>query len=139
MNLISEEVIRALEERLGDWRGRLPGNYNQPLMDDPRFGRALLFYLLLTENGEALPAQVSPEAIFWSRYYWFKRFLHTYETCVKKNAGMEQQAFQILEYPWPPCEPDWADLETVDRAAVEAAARDLSAASGMPDGLGGCP
>jgi len=139
MNLIPEEVIQAAQERSANWRERLPGKYNGALMEDPRFGRALLVYLFLTESADVLPAETPPVAIFWSRYYWFKRFLHTYHGRGEGNVGMEQQAFQILEYPWPPCEPDWADLEAVDLAATEAAARDLRSPSVAPAKFGDYP
>jgi hypothetical protein len=56
------------------------------------------------------------ESIFWSRYYWFKRFVLLRSRGAGLDAGLEQQAVQLLEHPFPVCAPDWSNMEIVDRA-----------------------
>jgi hypothetical protein len=86
--------------------------------------------VLLTEQSESFSDQYDPESIFWSRYYWFLRFVHVVQGRQGADAGLEQQAFQILEHPWPDCEPDWNNLEAVERSAKEAATADRRSPTG---------
>jgi hypothetical protein len=72
--------------------------------------------VLLTEHGEKFLDHASPENVFWSRYYWFCYFLQLARANGLSDGGMEQQALQILEYPWPSCEPDWTELPGVESA-----------------------
>jgi hypothetical protein len=117
MRLVPEDVLAAKIHAFDALRSRLVGRYDLTLLDDPQAGRFLKYYLLLTEAPELLVDQaISPEDLFWSRYYWFLRFARLRQTTTGYDAGLEQQAFQILEYPWPECEPDWSLLELVESA-----------------------
>jgi hypothetical protein len=89
------------------------------LLDDPLAGRALKFYVLLTEMPDLTVALgLSPEQLFWSRYYWFLRFTKLREASVGRDVGLEQQAFQILEYPHPDCSPDWTVIGEIETAVT---------------------
>ena len=124
MDLIPAEILMGKEADFDARRDRLPGHYNVALLDDPLGGQALKFYLLLTEMPELLADQrLSAEQRFWSRYYWFLRYVKVREAAAGPDAGLEQQAFQILEPPPPGCCPDWSMVEQV-QAAV---ARDVAA------------
>jgi hypothetical protein len=126
MDLILADAILAAEKRLEGWIPQQEA-YCQDLITDSRFSGNLRAYLLLTEHPEAFSDRYDPESIFWSRYYWFLRLIRVFQECEGADAGMEQQAFQILEHPWPNCDPDWSHLKLVERAATEAAVTDLQA------------
>lgn len=57
-------------------------------------------YALFLENYEQRirsMGKYSLEDILYERYYWFTKFLVRYEALYGKDAGMEQQQFQIIE------------------------------------------
>jgi hypothetical protein len=68
--------------------------------DDESFGNAFKFYLLF-ENWPSLLAgngfAIGNELIFYNRYYWFCCFLKLYKAKHRYDAGLEQQAFRLLE------------------------------------------
>jgi len=119
VRLLSAAILGSRERDFGTRSGRLPGHYDLPLLDDPVAGQTLKFYLLLTEM-PALVAdlKLSAEDLFWNRYYWFLRYARLRQAATGPDAGLEQQAFQMLEHPYPPCSPDWALLDEIE-AAVE--------------------
>lgn len=91
------------------------------VLADPVAARALRVFLVLTDFAEQfLQSGWSPECIFWSRYYWFRRFADRRIKQIGADAGLEQQAFKILEQPFPMCSPDWSQLASVERKAVVA-------------------
>jgi hypothetical protein len=112
VNLVSADVL-ARAEATG-WTSE----YNRSMLDDPVAGPSLRYYLLLTEKPEVAASRgYSPEEIFWSRYFWFQCFARLWQTGHGPDAGIEHQAFQILEYPQPTCCPDWSHLEEVEAGA----------------------
>jgi hypothetical protein len=114
MRLVTEDVLTSAGPDLDPLRPTL-GHYDLALLGDPRVGQALRSYLLLTERPECFTSRGwSPEEVFWSRYYWFLRFSKLRTTSSGPDAGLEQQAFQILEHPHPSCLPDWSELERVE-------------------------
>jgi len=68
----------------------------------------------------------SAEEVFWSRYFWFCLYVKIRLVTDGFDAGLEQQAFQLLEHPFPDCEPDWWQLEIVDTLAEQVASTWLS-------------
>ena len=62
------------------------------------------------------------EEIFWSRYFWFWLFKEIRVAIDGPDAGLEQQAYQLLEDPFPECEPDWSQVESVEALAHQEAA-----------------
>lgn len=88
-------------------------------LDNPKLQPSLRIFLTLTEFAEKfLEAGWSAESIFWSRYYWFRRFVVRQAEARGSDSGLEQQAFKILEQPFPACSPDWSVLESVEQHAV---------------------
>lgn len=85
----------------------------------PELRRALECYLVLSDFAEVFLDSFSPEEVFWSRYFWFIRYGLSAERRFGPDAGIEQQAFQILEAPYPRCDPDWEQLEKVEQRARE--------------------
>jgi len=62
-----------------------------------------------------------PEELFWSRYFWYKLFALLEARHSGADAGLEQQAFRLLEHPEPHCHPDWSVGEEVEQRVVAAA------------------
>ncbi len=57
-------------------------------------------YLYLTYYQDNVVEQlqiVSKEILFYSRYYWFNKFMKMYFSQYGYDSGIEQQAFEILE------------------------------------------
>lgn len=77
----------------------------------------------LTEHSALfVSAGFTPSEVFASRYYWFMRLLFLREHRHGYDAGLEQQAFKLLEHPAPPCDPDWPALEQLaEQARIDAA------------------
>lgn len=83
--------------------------------------RAGAMFDRITESIQDLVASGwSAEEVFWSRYFWFSAVVASSHALDGYDAGLQQQAFQILEAPFPDCEPDLARLPIVDLAAKEA-------------------
>lgn len=131
MKLVPEETLAVREHAFDAARSRLSNSLDQTLLDDPVSGRCLKFYLLLTELPDLLGADGIPnEQMFWSRYYWHVRYATLSHAVSGPDPGLDQQSFQILEYPHPPCAPDWNDLESVHRAAERDAEHQLQVVLG---------
>jgi hypothetical protein len=91
---------------------------HQAALSEPRSRHALCAFLTLTQSPQRfVQAGWSAESIFWSRYFWFRRFLAIRGSVIGADAGLEQQEFKILENPFPPCAPDWSMLSEVQREA----------------------
>ena len=80
---------------------------------DPDCGPPLRVYLALTN--EVIGQDLSSQDRLYNRYYWFNRYVAAYDTKFGYDAGNEQQAFMIIEYP--DCEVDWNVLEELHNAA----------------------
>lgn len=87
--------------------------------EDPTYGPAFRRYLLLSRWPELLSgrAPLTEAARFYNTYYWFLTTVRLWGARHGYDAGMDQQAFQMLEY---------AD-ESVDLAVVEAIERQVDA------------
>ncbi len=83
-------------------------------LSDGACERALRRYLLLTEFPERIAERqpVCHESVVYSRYYWFTLFAKLCRTRQGHDAGLEQQAFQILENA--DCEVDWNVIRAIE-------------------------
>jgi hypothetical protein len=83
--------------------------------DDPLYGAAFQHYLLFTHWPDLLKMTrgLTPQAMYYNRYYWFLKFAKLYMRKHGSDAGMEQQAFQLLEQM--DCEIDWYIVEQIDK------------------------
>src|SRR5262245_28041037 len=108
MRLVTEEALAA-----ADTPAPSTDNVDADALADPLAGPSLRAYLVLTQSADLFVSRGwSPEEVFWSRYYWFRRFYAVWESLTgRHDAGNEQWAFKILEYPYPECQTDWSDLE----------------------------
>lgn len=87
--------------------------------DDAAYGPAFRRYPLLSRWPELLNgrAPLTEAARFYNTYYWFLTTIRLWNAKHGYDAGMEQQAFQMLEH---------ADA-SVDLAVVEAIERQVNA------------
>lgn len=75
--------------------------------------RPYLNYLVLTQVHEKLPSEwQSDSLVLYNRYYWFLRFAKIHSEQHGKDAGIEQQTFQILENAM--ADIDWAVVEAIE-------------------------
>ena len=79
------------------------------------YNSSLRIYKLLTDTPQSfIDCGWSAEDILWSRYFWFSVFVKSKIEKVGFDAGLEQQAFKLLEASFPKCLPDWSMLEQVN-------------------------
>lgn len=113
MRLVTESALKNIGAPAPNLDGLHPDCFDEPIAAD-----ALRAFLTLTQSPDLfLKAGWSTEAIFWSRYFWFRRFTTVQAANKGFDAGLEQQAVQLLEHPYPSCEPDWSNLESVEKSA----------------------
>jgi hypothetical protein len=118
--LIPETTLRSRDEMIRRVIRPLIKNmrYSQSDTEDAFCGAALRYYLLFTlESGPrqiGLP-HLNAETTFYNRYYWFRRFATLSRLKYGEDAGIEQQVFQLLEYP--ECDPDWFLVEKIHNLA----------------------
>jgi hypothetical protein len=123
IRIASSEELAPFAPAVHAQQSRSSGRYDRKLLADPVAGPSLMAYLILTDQPEvARSLGLQAEEVFASRYYWLRRFIVLREANVGPNAGLHQQAMQLLEHPEPKCTPDWALLEAVEDAAEQDAA-----------------
>jgi hypothetical protein len=90
-------------------------------IDDPTYGPSLRHFLLLSEYSVLLQGSFRPDSqkLFYNKYYWFVRFVRLYSSKCGQDAGLEQQAFQMLEQESEQL--DWSIVEEIDKKANEQA------------------
>jgi hypothetical protein len=89
-------------------------------LDNASYGRAFRRYLLLSHWPELLEntAAAQGEALLYNKYYWFTRFARLYRAYHGPDAGIEQQAFQMLDQTM--FQVDWQVIEAIeDRLNLE--------------------
>ncbi|HEY2518182.1 MAG TPA: hypothetical protein VGI39_45240 [Polyangiaceae bacterium] len=88
--------------------------------EDPESSRLFRRYVLFSDDASlnAAGLRALPEdAIFYNRYYCFKKYVKRQEQARGFDAGLEQQAFSLLESA-PPLV-DWSVIEAIE-ARVDA-------------------
>src|SRR5262245_13300460 len=93
-------ILQTLEDAVLRGLQSSPISYRHDLMDDPQVRYPFLYYVLFAHRPELLkdkaPA-VTAEELFYNAYYWFLRLTKQREEKHGLDAGIEQQAFQMLE------------------------------------------
>ena len=76
---------------------KLLGNFNIDVSDND-YSHAFIYYLFFSQcSVENVIPNLNKQAKFYNSYYWFKRFVALYARIHGYDAGLEQQAFKILE------------------------------------------
>ena len=89
-------------------------NIRSEFLADPACAPALKSYLVLTQR--IAGDELSPEDRIYNRYFWFLRFKHSAEETFGSDAGIDQQATQILEHAG--CDLDWNVVERIESLAA---------------------
>lgn len=106
--LLDDEVMPQIVQFRGPEPGIAPA-----LLADESCGPALRVYLALTDG--RLGGDLAPEDRFYNRYFWFLRFVNAHHSVFGEDAGIDQQAFQILDSA--EFDVDWALLEQLNEKA----------------------
>jgi hypothetical protein len=98
--LIPLPILQKHEQTILARLDSLPITYRKDLLRDARYRYPYLYYLLFTHwpalsNGTT--AEVTADDLFYNRYYWFLRLAKQYEAGHGFDAGLGQQAVQLLE------------------------------------------
>ena len=73
------------------------GAYNLDMLHHPVAGKCLRNYVVLSEFPNKLSGyDFSQVTVFWTRYYWLRRFALVWNAVSRYDAGLEQQLFQLL-------------------------------------------
>lgn len=87
---------------------------NGAALDGTPYRRPYLNYVVLTHFHEKIPSKwQSDSLILYNRYYWFLQFAKIHSDQFGRDAGIEQQSFQILENAV--ADIDWAVVEAIDK------------------------
>jgi hypothetical protein len=78
-------------------------------------GSAFKYYFLLSYWPLRLgyDPELSQEALFYNKYFWFLKFVRLYSLVLGTDAGLEQQAFQMIKNAG--FNVDWALLEEIEQ------------------------
>ena len=95
MRLASDDDLAAAVARFVIGQPPLTG-YRSEMLGHPTAGRSLRNYVVLTECPD-VPAGLSADERFWSRYYWLARFAREWQAAEGYDAGLEQSVFKLLE------------------------------------------
>jgi hypothetical protein len=112
--LVSEADLMGFEEELSRSIVSVPERFLFAI-DDPVYGPAFRRYLLLSHGLSWLASKVPDldvRSVFYSRYYWFLMLIRLYQSRTGDDAGMEQQAFQMLEAA--EIEINWSIIEAIE-------------------------
>lgn len=114
-DLIPEATLQRLDDEL---QSRLSDSARTPVSgeEDGPASVAMRYFLLFSQWPELLGtvalAPTAP-ALLYNRYYWFLRLKHLRTRQHGADAGMEQQAFQLLE--GTDCDVDWSVIEAIEQ------------------------
>lgn len=88
-------------------------------IDNQRYGVAFVRYLLFTYWPELIlePGTDTDKRCLYNRYYWFQRFARAYCHQHGPDAGLDQQALQMLEHSG--VEIDWQVVEEIEAQMEE--------------------
>jgi hypothetical protein len=89
-------------------------------VEDRHYGADFVRYLLLTHWPRLVGVEFRGDnQLVYNRYYWFCRFVRAYERMNGQDAGLQQQAFQILEHCSEPV--DWELVSEIESRVKEEA------------------
>lgn len=111
--ILAESALQPLDDELRRRIGESSPPYDAD-PDDPSYGAAFRRHLLFLRWPELLEA-VAPGLDdldrFYNTYYWVLKFSKLHQKAHGYDAGLEQQAFQVLE--GADCDFDWSVVEAI--------------------------
>ncbi|MCE9528883.1 MAG: hypothetical protein K8R36_22790 [Planctomycetales bacterium] len=112
MNLLTNSELEPFALALSD---EILSDVPSKFLVDPACAPALKNYLALTQGTAG--NQLSPQDRVYNRYFWFQCFRHVAEETFGSDAGIDQQATQILEHAG--CDLDWNVVERIEMSASQ--------------------
>jgi hypothetical protein len=114
IQLLPEAVLTMQDEEVRRRFQALEHRYCVDI-EDELYGAAFRHYVLLTHWPSLLCAasEMTPEAVFYNRYYWLLKFVKLYICKHGFDAGSEQQVLQLLERA--DCDVDWLILQQIEQ------------------------
>lgn len=116
MNMIKDYEIETLYKTLNP----IIDKTNIIILEDGGLAKLLDNFLFLQQYAEAIIANSSftYEEVLYSQYYWFIQFKYQYSAKEGYDAGMEQQAFQLVENLFNELDGnlDWELVESISEA-----------------------
>jgi len=97
--ILPESKLRQFHEEIQAFAARHRGSFSVDI-DDPDYGSAFstyIFFSLHRSASQVLGVSLNNGTRFYNAYYWFRRFLKIYTKKHGSDAGLEQQAFRMLE------------------------------------------
>lgn len=112
--LVPVEQLAPLDEELV---GRTRGLPEIALdIQSDQSGLALARATMFERWPELVPGgPLDPQTTFYNRFFWFRRFATLWQAAHGEDDGIEQQAFQLLEYV--DVDVDWDVVGELDRKA----------------------
>jgi hypothetical protein len=114
----NDDVIRRLIEDRGQGFAAIANNQF--------YGEAFKHYLLFTESSalrDTSLSRLSATEVFYNKYYWFLLFTRRHQARHGYDAGLEQQAFKLLENA--PNDVDWNLLKEIYKRVESETARQI--------------
>lgn len=91
-----EDLKRMIAEENPTFQTTVDTDY----LNDEHFGSLLQYYLFLTEYPNSIYSHLdglNEEDLLYNRYYWFIKFKQKYNSQKGYDAGLEQEAFKLIE------------------------------------------
>lgn len=121
--LISEDELKEKHQVVTKLLEQ-PGREHSIEANDSLYGLAFTYYRLFSDASaceELGFSGLSNAAVFYNRYYWFLLFSKLYQAKHGFDAGLEQQAFKLLESAGP--DVDWAFVEDISNRVTKEVTR----------------
>lgn len=92
------------------------GAYSRELVYNSNlWSKALQNYLILSHKPSLLNIEINESQLLFNRYYWFKKFYHSYSKDFGKDAGIEQQISTLVEIIGNRIKDfNWSELQRID-------------------------
>jgi len=95
-----QHLPQAVFQQIREYATQNASSVREDLLADPVFGPALAHYVFFSQHPsvrDVIGFDLDDREKFYHGYYWFRRFVRLYTEKHGFDAGMEQQAFQMLE------------------------------------------
>ena len=115
--MIPESNFRDLRPDAEDQLEAIARDFGIDLSNES-YGTAFRRYLILSHASTLLGAAIDDGTVFYSQYYWFRLFSRRYCEINGQDAGLDQQAFKLIESA--DFDVDWAALQEIDSLVAAA-------------------
>jgi hypothetical protein len=110
-SIIEEVDFHALLNQYSYWISEVD-------LNSPVFGQDLKIYLVLKFLEDRFFPKYSKLEVFYSKYYYFLNFVERCKNVRGKDAGLDQQVFQLLEEGERIQNIDWSVIEYLNKLTM---------------------